>query len=64
MITSVAHVGGQTQRRRETFLRLHSKCRTAEKEWSGLMPHTSPFSCLCLDLLLLRAKSIKEVYVL
>lgn len=55
--------GGQTQRRTETFLRLHSKYKTAEKEWSGLMPHTGHFSCLYLDLLLLRVKSIKETYI-
>ena len=41
-MTSAQHVGDQAQRRRETFLRLHSQCRPAEEdprvEERGLAP--------------------------
>lgn len=61
MITSVKHMGEQAQRRTETFPRLHSKSRTAEKEArrSGPMSHTGSLACLCLDIVL-RVTSIKE----
>lgn len=66
-MTSAKHVGDQAQRRRETFLRLHSQCRPAEEdprvEERGLAPcpHISSRSCLGFKFPL-RVTSFKKIH--